>query len=857
MDAFNNRRIFMRNPNGAVLLRFHKLSLISAGLLSAGLSQTALAQSTGSEIIEDDMSEVVVSASRARSIGILTENTAPKSRVSLAGEYLQTQTSGQSVFQSLNQIPGVNFTNSDPFGTSGGNLRIRGFDGSRVSVTFDGVPLNDSGNYALFTNQMLDSELIERVDVNLGTTDVDSPTASATGGTVAYKTRRPEEEFGGQATLSAGDFNYRRAFMRLDSGAVGPWDTKAFLAASYQNYDKFKGPGELEKKQVNAVVRQDFENGNFVSLGFHYNRNRNAFYRTTSAANFELFGRDYDNLATCTRDAATPGAIDNENATPVASVPGGLQSGDNITNPSSCSNYYGVRINPSDTGNIRMQSLWHLGEKLRLTFDPSWQYTLANGGGTSTLAETPSGTSPDIRTRGSSTAPGVDLNGDGDLLDTVRFYSPNTTNTKRWGATTSLIWDLNDDHRMRFAYTWDRARHRQTGMWGPMNAEGVPENVFAGRQGDRVFAADGDIIRGRDRFSIAELEQYALEWRGQFADDKLTATVGLRAPFFKRELNQYCYTPNGGSGNSGTIGARGGTLCTSRAPLSQLANGNVTFAPAAPMGTAVEFIRPYSETVEFDDILPNAGLTFAPWDKHMFFLSYAEGLSAPRTDNLYAVVRDTVTNEILRPTPESETTKAYDLGWRLNDDVLIASAAIYQIDYSNRIVSTFNATLGFSEDRNVGDVLVRGLDAQLGRRFGDQFSLTGSVSYNDSELEGSLDPTLDGKQLVETPEWTYALRAEYQPVEDLRFALQGKHVGDRFGTDNNDEVAPKYTVVDLDASYSFKIPGVESAQVQINVINLLDEEYFGNISSGTGGSSVAFYSIGAPRTVTATLKFNF
>jgi outer membrane receptor protein involved in Fe transport len=43
----------------------------------------------------------------------------------------------------------------------------------------------------------------------------------------------------------------------------------------------------------------------------------------------------------------------------------------------------------------------------------------------------------------------------------------------------------------------------------------------------------------------------------------------------------------------------------------------------------------------------------------------------------------------------------------------------------------------------------------------------------------------------------------------------------------------------------------------LNVINLLDEEYFGNISSGSGGSSVGFYSIGAPRTVVASLRFNF
>ncbi len=79
--------------------------------------------------------------------------------------------------------------------------------------------------------------------------------------------------------------------------------------------------------------------------------------------------------------------------------------------------------------------------------------------------------------------------------------------------------------------------------------------MFAGREGERIYAADGDIIRGRDRFSIAELNQYALEYRGQFLEDKFIATVGVRAPFFTRELNQYCYTPNGGTGSSGTIGA--------------------------------------------------------------------------------------------------------------------------------------------------------------------------------------------------------------------------------------------------------------------------------------------------------------
>jgi iron complex outermembrane recepter protein len=411
----------MRNVSGAMLLRFHK-SPVAAAVLLAIAAPHAFAQSTGTEAIEEDMSEVVVSASRSRGVGIVTNQTAPKSRITLTGEYLETQTSGQSLFQGLNQIPGVNFTNSDPFGTSGGNLRIRGFDGSRVSVTFDGIPLNDSGNYALFTNQMPDAELIDRVDVNLGTTDVDSPTASATGGTVAFRTKKPKEEFGVETVLSVGEESYRRAFLRVDPGAFGPWDTTAFLAASYQNYDKFKGPGELEKKQINGAVRQEFANDNFINLAFHFNQNRNAFYRNASLRNFADFGLEYEQLPECTRDAPTAGVRDDENRNNVFVPAAPLQANDDLRNPSSCTNYYGVRINPSDTGNIRMQSLWHLGEKFILTFDPSWQYTLANGGGTTTINETV-GTTADVRPIGTANVAGFDLNGDGDILDNVLLHA--------------------------------------------------------------------------------------------------------------------------------------------------------------------------------------------------------------------------------------------------------------------------------------------------------------------------------------------------------------------------------------------------------------------------------------------------
>jgi iron complex outermembrane receptor protein len=47
-----------------------------------------------------------------------------------------------------------------------------------------------------------------------------------------------------------------------------------------------------------------------------------------------------------------------------------------------CGSTFDERYNPSNTGNIRINSRFSLTDKLVLTVDPSYQYTLANGGGT-------------------------------------------------------------------------------------------------------------------------------------------------------------------------------------------------------------------------------------------------------------------------------------------------------------------------------------------------------------------------------------------------------------------------------------------------------------------------------------------
>src|SRR6201991_2386064 len=186
-----------------------------AGVAFAALMipASAFAQSTGSVDFEDQGAEIVVTGSRVNDgvNGIVVPDTS-KAKAVLTADFIQRQTPGQSVNDLINQLPGVSFQNNDPYGSSGGSMSIRGFDNTRISQTFDGVPLNDSGNYAIYSNQQLDPELIQQVNVNLGTTDIDSPTAGATGSTVNYRTRLPGQDFGVKLIGSVGDFGYFRTF---------------------------------------------------------------------------------------------------------------------------------------------------------------------------------------------------------------------------------------------------------------------------------------------------------------------------------------------------------------------------------------------------------------------------------------------------------------------------------------------------------------------------------------------------------------------------------------------------------------------------------------------------------------------
>ena len=118
----------------------------------------------------------------------------------------------------------------------------------------------------------------------------------------------------------------------------------------------------------------------------------------------------------------------------------------------------------------------------------------------------------------------------------------------------------------------------------------------------------------------------------------------------------------------------------------------------------------------------------------------------------------------------------------------------------------------------------------------------------------------------------------FGPVSGVSFQLNGRYVGERVGghiiapntfTPVGVENVPSYTVVGANVSYDVRVGWLSELKLQLNVDNLLDEEYIGAVSSATAtqpefgllvGPNVRTldrYFIGAPRTVTFSVRARF
>jgi iron complex outermembrane receptor protein len=842
----------------------------------------AFAQSTGTTTFENQT--IVVTGNRVKDVGGVNVTDTTKARSVLTQEFIARQQPGQSIDDIINYLPGVSFQSNGPYGDAGGTLTIHGFDASRISQTFDGVPMNDSGNYALYSQEQLDPELISEVNVSVGSTDLDSPTASATGGTVNYVLRDPTEQMHARVEGSLGSFGFRRIFGVFDTGDLNSFGTRAFVAASNQkDHNPYDSSSKITKTQLNAKIYQPLAGDDFVSLNGFYVRNRGQKFNDVTLATFPT-SSTHTSLKppACTTTVPVPGVADKANGCGLAA-----------------NGYFGYGFNPSNIFRLHVNSRFTLAPGLILTLEPNYEYTEANGGSAVVATEN----TFSLR-NGSTTTPifgyiggkpyfgGVDLNGDGDVLDTVTVDAPSNTVTHRYGIIANLIYRWTPTQEFRVNYTLDHAQLRQTGEVGPIGPDGRPILFFPSN--DPILDATRDPMEKRNRLSYSILNQVSGEYRGKFLDERLVVDLGVRAPFFSRKLDNRCVAESGGSGFVDCFND----------PASQSA-----FIAAHPADQL-----PQRRNLNYNRILPSAGVTYRLTSATQLFANFSEGLQVPSTDALYdAFAFPEGTPDA---TPKPELSKNFEGGVRYDSSKIKAQLSGWYTAFSNRIEDSLiadpqNPGQFISVFTNLGDVHKYGVDASVAYAPVRQLTLYafGSLMHSkilDDVIGGACSSSdvrfgnpaggltvcttvgqpivfqTAGKQESGSPTYTLGGRAQgnFGPLE---VGIQAKRTGPRYVNDQNTGIfafpapptppapplpnteifpakTPAYTLVDLDARLSLGIIGLpKQSYFQLNVHNLFDKFYVSGFNGTINNSAFKsqFVYVGAPRSITGTLNLAF
>lgn len=212
-----------------------------------------------------------------------------------------------------------------------------------------------------------------------------------------------------------------------------------------------------------------------------------------------------------------------------------------------------------------------------------------------------------------------------------------------------------------------------------------------------------------------------------------------------------------------------------------------------------------------DDLFsPRAGLIYKPLDNLSFYTSYSIAY-VPRAGEQLASL--SANNRALDP--EEFTNREIGVKWDVNER-LAATAAIYRLDRTN--VATADPS-DLTRSILVDGQRVKGVELGLTGQLTDAWQVTGGYAYQDSEVQ---TPDFEGNEIAQVPRDSFSLWNRYDLDPKWGLGLGVIYQADVFAATDNKVVLPSFTRVDAAVYYTVS----PQLSLQLNVENLLDEEYY-------------------------------
>lgn len=254
--------------------------------------------------------EVVVNATRANEKSATTYKNITKAEI-------EQNNFGQDLPFILNNTPGVVVTSDAGAGVGYTGIRIRGSDASRVNVTINGIPYNDSESQGTFWVNMPDfASSVDNIQIQRGV-GTSTNGAGAFGGSLNIQTASPSDIAYAELNNTFGSFNTLKNTVKFGTGLIdNKWsfdgrlsriksdgfidraasDLKSyFVSAAYHGKNDLLrvnifGGSEETYQAWNGVPEAKLK-GDLNALTDHYNNNLGYLYNNT-ADSLNLFNSD-------------------------------------------------------------------------------------------------------------------------------------------------------------------------------------------------------------------------------------------------------------------------------------------------------------------------------------------------------------------------------------------------------------------------------------------------------------------------------------------------------------------------------------------------------------------------------------
>jgi iron complex outermembrane receptor protein len=186
-------------------------------------------------------------------VGIRARADDPVTAGNLDREQIEWLSYGQDAPQLLQYTPSATWYSDSGTGSNYSYLSLRGVQQSRINMTFDGAPLNDPAEHALFFNNFSDfTNTVDSIQIQrgVGTSSVGSPSF---GGSINFASRPPSSEAGGDFRLALGSYDTLRASLGYETGVLdsGVWVSGRYSVADTDGYRDNSG-SEHDTAFVNA-----------------------------------------------------------------------------------------------------------------------------------------------------------------------------------------------------------------------------------------------------------------------------------------------------------------------------------------------------------------------------------------------------------------------------------------------------------------------------------------------------------------------------------------------------------------------------------------------------------------------------